>query len=736
MDELPVEILKHILHYLSQRNLFQCSIVCKKWYEVLLQPSFYATVELYSYQQLKKYIKTATKKEIHIQNDNSNNNDNNQNHKLMIYYTQHLNIYFDMIIFYEAILEFISAFPNLLSINSFGYDITGGKCINKSIPQLEHLLSIPFWYNGINKEYITNSSQQKSKLKSLSHTIQPNENNSNEDNEQCIYLNPVGPVNSGKAGLSYYLFGVYDIEGLRSPYQCKILILPTFESLTSLKISFTNFQSETSINEYDERLIESIHPSCPKLETLQLDDFYMNISNEFDTRLNSNNNNNDNNNNNNLVTFTCSRLKEFKVEGALRDPRCFIYLSLKYPHLESFTLKCNKTNFLGDDLKIYQLPIYEMITHYFGSLKQLTIYFATGCYPENDVDEVFWPKHNFTQWLNNHPKQLTHLAYPDSLYPVEWKDEDSDSESDNDNDEWLKNSWKNLNDSITKMTTAIKDMNLDSMNTFYRNKSLHGGNFLKYLTSLSLRFEHIVDTATTFLLLHGQHAITVSNSITELKIHSASSHEYLYFYDWLDLFPNMTEFHLKRIDFLIFDKEDDDFISFHRSNEKNGNYLHYLIKQRKSQRDEVNNNNNNNGPYQLKKLILEGVSFCLKNGFNSIFQKLTHLNSLTLAWIYYSPPEWCSDDADLYPFIKNIYINLPHSYLDYLSIYQFRIVPWVDPYSDRFFLVDKLIVNEALSRKQYTVNLKNVSSNPIWIPINDYQYTLHLVAKYVDKLIF
>ncbi|KAI9306483.1 hypothetical protein BJ944DRAFT_238721 [Cunninghamella echinulata] len=671
MDKLPIEILQHIFSYLSQRNIANIVRVCKHWRDTF-QPTFYSTINIYSYQQWEKFIETA--KETTIQDQS------------IIYYVYHLNIYFESKLFFDHIMNIIIALPNIQSIHTLGKYTFSRKYIYASFPELQQLTYIPNWYKYIDNQRM--SCYHQHNLISLEYDLQY----FSTSPRPTIYLKPIGPIKYTKDHTNYNYFLDSDNDNNiyeNRRYQNKIVMLPpTLESLTSLHITFSLFSTVTINYELDERTLETIHCSCPKLETLHLDFFHMNISEQYDSMISAVGN---------KKFIPAPSLKVFKIMGIILDPRCYTYINLKYTQMEAFDYNLRSNTFVNLTNRDFRSTLFYMLNHS-PFLKRLSI----SLYASYQWNPNYWPRYEFLQWLYDHPQQLTHLYYHDSLFPVTWQQQQVIKENNNGNDNGDENGFDLIN--IFIQTDYYK-----------RNKMFQHGTFLDYLTTLSLNFIHLVDTVTTFFLLN-EHTVIFSNSIKELTIYHDQKYNCLYIYDWLDAFPHLktlTTWHMNSIN----DSDGDalgKYMIEDNDNKKNGIYLHRLVQQRKHQ---LGISNDENKIYPLKKLDCQYGHLHLNYGLDLFFKKFNQLRHIAFSNVSYTLPVQENDGDDDNNSNNNnrvIHVNLSHLYLDFFSISFLHTITWVEinqqPEKKSKGVVNKLIVNECLSSKIYTLDAIDTSS--------------------------
>ncbi|CAO3619829.1 unnamed protein product [Cunninghamella blakesleeana] len=750
MDELPIEILVQIFKYTSQRNITHYSSVCKKWKHIITsQPTvFYSTIKLYSLRQVRKFIKKAKEPVVIV---TTTNNITQIINKSFGHYVQHIYLCCDYQSFPLLIRDLMLVLPNIQSIHSTksenNYDalhfLKSSIHLSVQLPLLDHLSHIPFWYIKSHKRNwlpttttttISTNRDHKHPIKSINYRFP------SKDEEYDIFPFHFKKVGFKKSIESVYLHaslmnhhqyyfeeGNDDIRLDNFDYQSKILKLSTLDNtttgnnnnrnpfyyLTDLTITFSKSQSGSDIFELDERTLESIHQSCPQLSTLQLYYFFMNLSEEYPNLITNNINNIKNNNNDKMLPSL--HLKQFKMYGFLMDPKCYTYLSLKYPKLESFELITQNISYLKDQSKMFQSCIFNMLTHY-PLLKRL--YVDILC--DQHWNSVFWPHHEFLQWLVNHPDQLDYLYYPYHLEPNIFLQQQQQM--------------------IEKRKEKIEmDSKTDLQHPITLPLNHHYKIYLNYLTSFTINYTNLIDIAIEYFLFHSS-TTPISQSIKELKIIGSSFHvgkcnSLFFMYDWLDVFPNVTTLILYQL-FIRGEhhdpKEEEIEEKFHFmnlnhnhyiNNNNNGNnngiddnygkkkiskqllqkyngkipcgiYLHHLIKQRKKKQkdNDEHHHHHHKKKYPLKRLEIIGSRFYLKNkdgnkttngnenGFDSLLneEKLPFIKWINFSNVYYA---YIGLDDEKHKFrptiiLKELSINLPCSTLDYFAINNFRIIPW------------------------------------------------------------
>ncbi|CAO3621376.1 unnamed protein product [Cunninghamella echinulata] len=151
MESLPNEILENIFLRLPQTCKTTASTVCKAWYH-FIQPYLFISTDVYSQQQLIRFIKLAKEKTI--------------NNKLIGHYVQHLNvnIYIDDTK-KELLLEIAKTFPNIHSID--GLYVSDNIPEDDYLPELKQLTHYEEWYMNGYKSWMTTLYNNEDKVEYL-----------------------------------------------------------------------------------------------------------------------------------------------------------------------------------------------------------------------------------------------------------------------------------------------------------------------------------------------------------------------------------------------------------------------------------------------------------------------------------------------------------------------------------------------------------------------------------------
>ncbi|CAO3640617.1 unnamed protein product [Cunninghamella echinulata] len=570
---------------------------------------------------------------------------------------------------------------------------------------LQQLTHFSLWYTDLYKgwvytlESMNHDHSKRRTIKTLEFEI---------DTGRMLYSGtgePPSPIQLKPIDTPRIVTTPIDINSQPKIYKSFILALPLFKRLKYLNIhsGYRSYSVGRDIRVFDEHTLENISQSCPFLETLSLEYFNMYASKEMDTILLDS------------MFKQDHQLKELNISGELMDPKCFTYLSKKYPRLESLQLCLSPTVILKENIVHYKSIINDMMTQ-FTCLKKLEIYLHDRDYyhrvneivfAEHGMNAKYWLNNGFLEWLLQHPTQITHLTYHNSLLDV-------------------------FHSIARRLIANIPEQpNLDIYYDGIINKiKLQDTLFLHHLTYLSLSSNFSRKILYNYLL-QNEHTTILSSSIRELEINKSYYQKYSIFYisDWLDAFPNLTLLTVTRCK-VINDKDDIHHWDLINDIDNDSNSIHELIKQRKQRKLDSSNNNINNchSVYQLKNLVFDDCEISMKNGFNDLFKRCHQLKKLKLHYIKYALLKW-SEELDTN-------FDLAHLSLEELRINSLRYIPYnfkltsTDP-----ILATKLIIKETIPDTVSIIPIDFITySRYATIPSSS---TLHLECKCVaDKILF
>ncbi|CAO3649988.1 unnamed protein product [Cunninghamella blakesleeana] len=652
------ELLWIIFETLSQRDLIEGLGVNRFWYASIMQFRVrQAKIEFTSSSQLKRFIDTAN-----------------------------VSITFDLckIIFRFPIDNHIRSVSTLIRLSPRLQQIIMENDDNPypfSIIKIRTPVSfnhVTFWYKNSFIIKINAENANRRRLKTLDYSL-----GSHLSSNSSIRLQPIGIMRSRLAG---------DSNQVVIDYYSKILLMPTFNHLISLRIALREYEYYSKSCEYemDEKRLQSINQSCPKLESLYLFDYFLNISDECnDVRLPDNSIN------------VMQILKSFGMTGAFFDVRCCSLLNLMYPHLESFECIYSYTRVNGYDSRYLQYAFCDMIAQ-FTSLKQLSL--RSLSYSKNEFK--YWPDYSFIEFLNNYPDRINSLDYPDCLFFI---------------------ASNSTNDCLPCNNSNI----------------ISNGLFLQRLSSLAMRSEQLVEMVVNYLLYDNNNKLTISESIKELKIYDdkCTDNNGLYLLDWFVLFSVLATLKIENQVLVGSDNPDgnDDDVStnYYLKNGSN-KVLHQLIDIRK-QKDDMDYKKN--GLDKLETLELNHVKIRYINGLTSLFVNFKKLNRLILKHIHYSHIEW-KGTGGLPETITSIYLNISYLRLDYILVTDIRIHGWNNNayYLEKLVKKIELIEYSTGKMSDCFCELPSSGSNEYYRALfrcyPNSTFTFKLFCNHVDRFIF
>ncbi|CAO3646434.1 unnamed protein product [Cunninghamella blakesleeana] len=690
MKELPTEILSTIFRYSTQRIRFSTiSLVCKRWYAVIYHPLYFSTIEIQSEKQLQSFMELAKNKTV-------------QHEPISIYVT-HIKMDGIIHLTVEELQVLLSTFPNIESINGLFKKIDPNLDLGSySLPAPQTLTHFSFWITERDIKWINNlfnhhNDNNERVIKSIEFEI----------NDKMIYIHPshtsiLPPIHCKFIGQPKQFPSYLNYHLSTTKFFTLLLSLPNLIHLTNLQIELDSEAFGNSL--FEECTFENIHNSCPQLESLTVKYFYFSLS---DTTIM-------NNNNNNNLFKPANHLKMLDIDLVILDARCYSYILLKYPQLETLRLRIEAIPILKCYSELYKMAIYNMLDQLYF-LKRMDIYVGnafTLVRNINRMNEEYLPNDEFIQWLLQHPKQITDFTYCNRM---------------------IKKSNYSTERSTTNETTEMDAYE----NVIY--KIVLQKEFIIHLTYLSMASDYLTDIIYYYLLQNNQSKI-VSSSIKELVINNTASGNcisFVYIHDFLDVLSNLISLTIKCC---VVINDDNDLISYTKHNHmqynSNTNALHKLINQRK-QENEVPLCKDNGNIYDLKCLSFFDCIIYITNGLNDIFKTLPHLNTLKFCMTKYSR-------VGLNLKIVDDFIDLSHLSLIMLHIFNLQYIPWSTGSSskDDKRIVTKITVNETSIHKKSIIT-KYIEATSLvqslyhqthlwhYYPIN-----LHLTCKYIDKIVF
>ncbi|KAI9309675.1 hypothetical protein BJ944DRAFT_258213 [Cunninghamella echinulata] len=548
MEILSNELITIILSYLSQKQLVRASLVCKKWHQITLCPTFYETIYIYSEKQLVNFLSFAKTKKT-------------KNHIPLGHFVYHL-FYFGKSISPSLFYSLNDICPNITFINDVSINndnnsnssnnsiYIAGKESQQQQHLSKHLKHINLWYTKYYINWMDNLGEGIESLQLCVDKKLIDHNNTTDGTTALItFQKDYPPKLQRNRILVFYMddddikehqksIGDTSVEAERTfrnhlneyisrsihniynnnstingdennngdevqvkDFYGQVLVLSTAQwiHLTTLYIDFcdTTCSQYTPLCGIDERSFDSIMTSCPSLTSLILNCMDMVLSSDYD----------------NAHVLPSPSLSHLELQHSnLQDPLIYDYFSIKFPELNTLKIELQTSKIYPPHrYQDYKDALYRMIIQY-KDLTTLTMKMdEQDFYRYNKFNRQFWPVQELNEWLMNHPYQLKHLE-----------------------------TWYEF----------IKDRNTH-----------HSMKYLNHLKTLSLA--NITDSPSILLnhklLNNSNQQSYASTSITTLKLKSA--HTYMSKNDsefdleqWLNAFPNLRELSLKRMGRIVYGK--------------------------------------------------------------------------------------------------------------------------------------------------------------------------------------
>ncbi|CAO3650021.1 unnamed protein product [Cunninghamella blakesleeana] len=691
--------IKYIFQYVPRRYIPTLSIVCRKWYNILTQPLFLNTLDIYSIRQLKKYIEMG--------NGKSKMNDLPFGHSV-----KHLYFYTDHHVCLREVKALIDSFPNLHSIQGSFTIVCKPRYYTKRLLQIKHVSN---WYQSENNHWMDIISSSPHQIKSLEFIIKHNlfalnmkeqeqqqlssssssssshSSSTSESSSSSLLLSTSSSISSFSCESSLsspspiiYITPITPYK-LRSPdfdfsdltrYRIYTIKIPVLPSLTHLTIDFERYDG-------DERMFESIHQSCPRLISLNLKSLNMHISDDYDK---------------NKSSLQPSLLvKELNIGNHIYDPKCFDYLSMKYPHLESLHIILYRRVYTKTAYPSFRLAIYNMITQY-KYLKRLAV---------NSVSKIFsgkvWPHAELLHWLKQNPKQFSHLDY-DYIF-IE--------------------PHLTYRESPSRITSS-------SLSAFNNDIFYQSHDYLYHLTSLTIGSEPTISIyALYYFYLCNKDSSILSNSIEELKIDSIRFGNIFF---WLEAFPNLKSFIIHGAG-EVTNINDDDIGDDRFYKEKYQFLKKRMGWKQQNDTDSTTTTTTNNHPqryYKLKKIELKHCVVDFKKyGWNGFFKHFNDLKAITLIQVNQLHTSFNTEHI-IEP-AQQATLDLSHLSLNLIKIGNFNYDQYaLQTHKDHY--VKELMIKETLLNKTYYIGFENEYSESTFHYENS--TTLNIICKYIDNISF
>ncbi|KAI9306484.1 hypothetical protein BJ944DRAFT_263491 [Cunninghamella echinulata] len=359
MDSLPNEILQNTFLFLSPRYRYHCSLVCKAWYLTYQQPLFYQTITIYKYSQFIKFLTLA--KTTYI------------NHKPIGHYVRRLHLkdlYNKHILTYEEIEELHHVCPFLTFIDDICMDENDTEQHDLyMIPYWKHLTEIKLWYSRNDtyrlyaakhgphltslqldiKDIITINELQMKQQLSITHHYKNKIKNkiknriNNGQNDKDIYEDDDDEDNKIENNIRIQHDMQPQLQANYQYYYGRVILFPAHHlvHLKELYLCFKSASYRSSVAEYrlDERTLESLHQSCPVLESLSLNYLVLNCLEFLSRSTTTTTSFSATSTSTSLTISPCKSLKHLYLKNCkLYQYGNYNYLSRKYPHLTSLHL--------------------------------------------------------------------------------------------------------------------------------------------------------------------------------------------------------------------------------------------------------------------------------------------------------------------------------------------------------------------------------------------------------------
>ncbi|KAI9300638.1 hypothetical protein BJ944DRAFT_272726 [Cunninghamella echinulata] len=511
MNQLPNEIIHHIFSYLSPRYISTCSLVCKSWHSTSRDASFYKVIKVNSYQQLKKFIETATTTKI--------------NGTLLgrLVNTLLLQDIYNVAPFCLTLADIDQLHHACPMITWVDEIVCPQFKMTPAQPYWKYLTVISSWVKRYDDDWYWRL-YQKGKTSLVSFELNVFDCLQHIHHEHILYFEKdqqprkrerlSRPLFIGQASSSSSTDytnsnnsnnGSVEIRGEMINCFGKVLkFSTTWESLKSLTLDFTSSSSSSysspssSLFDYelDERTIDSIFQSCPVLKHLSLDYFFMNISDQYYDVSQYR-----------ITPFTSLKVLQFN-HCIMHQVECFYYFIKKCPNVTTLILYLQCYIHLDEVKKgLFRKGIYDMITQYL-TLKQLSARLEyTGDYYmcPVELEDGFFPDHELKEWLNAiQPPQLKVLDYPYDL----------------------------------SLTSMVENEKIDNQHSAYLN----------YLSSFTLESKKEPSFLLNHYFLRQNTVDHASFSITTLNISMTISPMSLFnIFEWLNAFPNLKRLCVSRV---------------------------------------------------------------------------------------------------------------------------------------------------------------------------------------------
>ncbi|KAI9303150.1 hypothetical protein BJ944DRAFT_250907 [Cunninghamella echinulata] len=311
MSTFPNEIIEIICQHLSHRELLQCMLVNSNWCK-MSSAVFYHTLNIYNKKQLDNFIEFATTITTTISKINNLPICNLVNQIIIddFYKWDHFT--------QQDLKRLHDTCPNIKLLDGFGPVSAIGKITFSELPNWHQWVQIPRWLTERDQQWyqciqpINNYQSLEFNIsREMIHWKEDDHGNSEKTkNKKGFYLQgwKDHQLQKIKVRDSYFFFDSHNIPQPLSTvaaendleevnytyYLSQIITLPTAISYIHLKRLLLDFEewnrtstSQLDALKFDERIIESIHQTCPVLESLHLREFNMNLTNQLQALMKS-----------------------------------------------------------------------------------------------------------------------------------------------------------------------------------------------------------------------------------------------------------------------------------------------------------------------------------------------------------------------------------------------------------------------------------------------------------------
>ncbi|CAO3638272.1 unnamed protein product [Cunninghamella blakesleeana] len=262
MNPLPKEILEIIYSHLSQKSLARCGLVCRTWHAATRLPKYYFTIRLTNDKQLTHFIETATTSKI--------------NDIPIGYFVRYL--YLEDLFNTQAFISITKIQALYKACPSIEYiDTLHGHCAEtkNGFPQWNKLTHINSWVTIYNKSWFSElvMQQRQEQNTSILPTVLL-------DFFEYDYNNKITKMNH-KHHFSFYNNNNNEYTSLLSDATFFLSFTSNWYHLTNLFISFEYSFFNGDPYTLNDHTFESIHQSCPSLESLTIKELELSISEDY-----------------------------------------------------------------------------------------------------------------------------------------------------------------------------------------------------------------------------------------------------------------------------------------------------------------------------------------------------------------------------------------------------------------------------------------------------------------------